>query len=342
MMFRRSGAPLRWMGLLIVVLAGASSSSAAQGSAAAATSAPPQSAAPLVAFVTARRQQEQQRQPRPGEREAVASEAHARAVSRIIGRAPPLLAGRKKGPPPAFAGSALNAKGPQRKRRQRRGDSDSDDSDEAPGDYADPSADDPASDLPDFVLPEEDDDDGSASSTGGDYAPQAAASGAATGTTSRPKKAAASGAAAPATPVEAKSIKELLGDRALERKMVFDDEAPEKAERGEELPDLAQLAASATTKGSSKRQEQAARKAALQQAAAASSSSDQGEGITEVLKGVASKLPILEVTNDNGEVTPQKLLEAGTWLGIFLLVAWEFYINSPLFDRAAPMAPVVY
>ena len=38
----------------------------------------------------------------------------------------------------------------------------------------------------------------------------------------------------------------------------------------------------------------------------------------------------------------QKLLEAGTWLGIFLLVAWEFYINSPLFDRAAPMAPVVY
>lgn len=30
------------------------------------------------------------------------------------------------------------------------------------------------------------------------------------------------------------------------------------------------------------------------------------------------------------------------WLGIFLLVGWEFYLNSPLFDRAAPMAPVLY
>ena len=37
-----------------------------------------------------------------------------------------------------------------------------------------------------------------------------------------------------------------------------------------------------------------------------------------------------------------KLLENGAWAGIGLLVLWEFYINSPLFDRAMPLIPVVY
>lgn len=37
-----------------------------------------------------------------------------------------------------------------------------------------------------------------------------------------------------------------------------------------------------------------------------------------------------------------KLLENGAWLGIGLLVLWEVYINSPLFDRAAPLIPPVY
>lgn len=30
------------------------------------------------------------------------------------------------------------------------------------------------------------------------------------------------------------------------------------------------------------------------------------------------------------------------WLGIYLLIGWEVYINSPLFDRAAPLAPLVF
>ncbi len=30
------------------------------------------------------------------------------------------------------------------------------------------------------------------------------------------------------------------------------------------------------------------------------------------------------------------------WLGIILLIVWEAYINSPLFERAAPLAPVVF
>lgn len=30
------------------------------------------------------------------------------------------------------------------------------------------------------------------------------------------------------------------------------------------------------------------------------------------------------------------------WAGIYILIGWEFYINSPLFERAAPLAPVVF
>ena len=37
-----------------------------------------------------------------------------------------------------------------------------------------------------------------------------------------------------------------------------------------------------------------------------------------------------------------QLLEKGAWTGIGLLVAWEVYINSPFFERAAPLIPVVY
>ncbi|GMI06538.1 hypothetical protein TrVE_jg200 [Triparma verrucosa] len=42
------------------------------------------------------------------------------------------------------------------------------------------------------------------------------------------------------------------------------------------------------------------------------------------------------------EINYLKILENSTWVGIGLLVLWEVYINSPLFERAAPMAPIVY
>ncbi|GMI27239.1 hypothetical protein TeGR_g2846 [Tetraparma gracilis] len=41
-------------------------------------------------------------------------------------------------------------------------------------------------------------------------------------------------------------------------------------------------------------------------------------------------------------LTAIQIVEKLTWGAIFVLVAWEAYINSPLFERAAPMAPVVY
>lgn len=47
-------------------------------------------------------------------------------------------------------------------------------------------------------------------------------------------------------------------------------------------------------------------------------------------------------SDETKEVNYLKLLENGTWAGIGALFLWEIYINSPLFDRAAPMAPIVY
>jgi len=46
--------------------------------------------------------------------------------------------------------------------------------------------------------------------------------------------------------------------------------------------------------------------------------------------------------DENGDITGLKVVESGTWAAIGILVAWEIYINSPLFDRAAPIAPFVY
>ena len=37
-----------------------------------------------------------------------------------------------------------------------------------------------------------------------------------------------------------------------------------------------------------------------------------------------------------------KLLENGAWVGIGMLVLWEIYINSPFFERAAPLIPAVF
>jgi len=66
---------------------------------------------------------------------------------------------------------------------------------------------------------------------------------------------------------------------------------------------------------------------------------EEGEGVGQVLGQALSKLPFVE---DKKEKSAIKLLEEGTWACIFLLVGWEIYINTPFFDRAAPMAPVVF
>jgi hypothetical protein len=45
---------------------------------------------------------------------------------------------------------------------------------------------------------------------------------------------------------------------------------------------------------------------------------------------------------DGNPKTPIKLLEEGTWACIWILIAWEVYINSPLFERQGSMPPIVF
>ncbi|GAX26547.1 hypothetical protein FisN_23Lh075 [Fistulifera solaris] len=117
----------------------------------------------------------------------------------------------------------------------------------------------------------------------------------------------------------ARSIDELLRDRSLERKFEFDEPVDES------IPDLVDLARAGPT---------VSRKEQRRQAAVA-------RDAAKPVEAEPLRLPF-EMTNAKGEIQFNKVLEAGAWLGIFLLIGWEIYINSPFFERAAPMAPIVY
>ena len=142
------------------------------------------------------------------------------------------------------------------------------------------------------------------------------------------------------------STEDLLRNRDLEKSFKFDD-----ANVKEDLPSLGQLAGKKGRSGSStssstepsspgsfvveqkvgsKRARAEARRAAAIEA----------ERAAEEEKSFLQNVP--QFLDEKGEVSAIKILESGTWVGIGILVLWEVYINSPFFERAAPMAPVVY
>lgn len=130
-----------------------------------------------------------------------------------------------------------------------------------------------------------------------------------------------------------KSVRELLNDRSLEQKMSFDSDS------NDDLPDLIQMARQQNTDSSDSTDQSLGKKKARQaqrQAAAAARQQEQESSLDSLLKNIPFLL------NEKGEVSGVKILEAGTWLGIGLLVSWEIYINSPFFERAAPITPIVY
>jgi hypothetical protein len=126
----------------------------------------------------------------------------------------------------------------------------------------------------------------------------------------------------------ARSIRELINDRAIEKKFNFDAENADTS-----IPDLAEIFKQREANRRN-RQPDSGRQPVTLPTTKQVATEDSNVGFIK-------KVPFIldEVT---GEITPLSVLTAGTWLGIFLLVAWEVYINSPLFDRAAPMTPVVY
>lgn len=127
------------------------------------------------------------------------------------------------------------------------------------------------------------------------------------------------------------SVKDLINDRSLERAFVFDE--PE-----DPLFDLAELKSSPSKIG-----KKAARAVARREAATLNQGKAAGDGDLPSLVDSASDLlgqvPFLKSDRENSAL---KLVENFTWLSIFALVAWEIYINSPLFQRAAPLSPIVY
>ena len=128
-----------------------------------------------------------------------------------------------------------------------------------------------------------------------------------------------------------RSISELVADRSLESKFQFDESQVDPS-----IPDLAELARNSQVAPSAEggRMSKSARNEARREAARARDAAVEDE------KSFLEKIPF--ITNEKGEVAFNLVLEAGAWLGIALLVLWEVYINSPFFERAAPMAPVVY
>jgi hypothetical protein len=128
----------------------------------------------------------------------------------------------------------------------------------------------------------------------------------------------------------AKSVRELLNDRSLERKFEFLEDTSDD----NSLPDLLKLGTPTPSAGQSKRERQAARRLELQNT---KSASPEEEGVWTM---IASKLPLIR--DEKGNISPIKILENATWVCIWVLVLWEVYLNSPFFERAAPMAPVVY
>jgi len=142
----------------------------------------------------------------------------------------------------------------------------------------------------------------------------------------------------------ATSTKDLLRSRnlELEKKFIMDDVTMEVPS----LADYTSKSASGGTQGKGKVGKKAARTAARKDAAM-KAEEVENSGIVAFL-GKLPKIPRLpftgtgDVRNIKGDLDPIKIIEQAAWAGIYTLVIWEIYINSPLFSRALPMAPVVF
>jgi hypothetical protein len=127
---------------------------------------------------------------------------------------------------------------------------------------------------------------------------------------------------------KSKSVKDLINDRSLEKAFIFDE--PE-----DPLFDLTEL------KSPSKIGKKAARAMARKEAATLNQEQADG-GLSNLVDDASQMLGQVPFLKSDRENSALKLVENFTWLSIFVLVAWEIYINSPFFQRAAPLSPIVY
>eukprot|EP00529_Nitzschia_sp_RCC80_P029509 CAMPEP_0113485708 /NCGR_PEP_ID=MMETSP0014_2-20120614/24623_1 /TAXON_ID=2857 /ORGANISM="Nitzschia sp." /LENGTH=318 /DNA_ID=CAMNT_0000379363 /DNA_START=80 /DNA_END=1036 /DNA_ORIENTATION=- /assembly_acc=CAM_ASM_000159 len=203
------------------------------------------------------------------------------------------------------------------------------------------------SDLPDFDMDDDPDSASSSSSLKPKRRSSSSSSSSSVGNleTITPEMMGSQGAG------EARSIDQLISDRSLEQRFEFDG-----SDVDENIPDFVELAAKSSSSSSStssesldissmiggggnnapigkKKQRQAERRAnAINRAKEEADAAESAGGLFNI--------PFFSPEKD--QVSGIKILENGAWVGIGILIVWELYLNSPLFDRAAPLAPVVF
>lgn len=140
-----------------------------------------------------------------------------------------------------------------------------------------------------------------------------------------------------------KSVDDTISDRGLEKFMNFDKmiEQDGRSEAPIDLPTMDEVisrrkkrekAAGNVIEGGYVDTDGMGKKAAkkAQRKAAA---------LQEEEMELAEASPFADALKDLNGV---ELLSKGAWAGIALLILWEFYINSPWFDRAMPLIPAVF
>jgi len=141
-----------------------------------------------------------------------------------------------------------------------------------------------------------------------------------------------------------RSIQETITDRRLEKFMDFDKmiEQDGSGEGPLDLPDFDEVISRRKTRDAA----DAMKEGRVEDAAMLIDTQGMGK---KAVRNAERKLAAMQREKElEEEKSPfedlniLKLLENGAWVGIGLLVVWEFYINSPFFDRAAPLIPVVY
>ena len=142
-----------------------------------------------------------------------------------------------------------------------------------------------------------------------------------------------------------RSIQDTISDRSLEKRMDFD--AMIQRDGGGvagssarvDLPDFDEVI-------SRRKQREAIQEGRVQDAAMLIDTEGMGKKAAKAAQrkaaAVQREAELEEQKSPFEDLNIFKLLENGAWVGIGLLVLWEFYINSPFFDRAAPLIPVVY
>eukprot|EP00529_Nitzschia_sp_RCC80_P030137 CAMPEP_0113497068 /NCGR_PEP_ID=MMETSP0014_2-20120614/30442_1 /TAXON_ID=2857 /ORGANISM="Nitzschia sp." /LENGTH=318 /DNA_ID=CAMNT_0000391001 /DNA_START=55 /DNA_END=1011 /DNA_ORIENTATION=- /assembly_acc=CAM_ASM_000159 len=257
-------------------------------------------------------------------------------------------------PSSSFSSAITQLSAKKRRRRKDRVDttttqSSNEESANTPGQAEGPSASMMStSDLPDFDM---DDDPDSASSSSSPKPKRRSSSSSSSSVgnleTITPEMMGSQGAG------EARSIDQLILDRSLEQRFEFDD-----SDVVENIPDFVQLATKSSSSSSTssessdissmigggggdgnnapmgkKKQRQAERRAnAVNRAREEAEAAESAGGLLNI--------PFFSPEKD--QVSGIKILENGAWVGIGILIVWELYLNSPLFDRAAPLAPVVF